>query len=296
MGKTGNRAWDAPGLPDLLRLPASLHCSIRQNRFSLPPLLCRAPCTLLSPRLFALPLSSLCLVLGTACKPCQPTPLLARESHEPLPSLLSLTTASSFYLLSSDRLAGSCGHPRESAALSGLLGGKAGGASKRNGGVGSWQETACTSKRLFAKSLPWLSRGDPFGWLASAPFRTGPPPPQNSLQEPLTKQDLSKSPRKLPPPPLALSGGIGIGGVLPLRKHSPSAGEKQRCQVSCLRILPAAGGTTHTPTTSPAPHSHSSPLASAQTPLLPQTHSPTLCGPDIPLPFHTPPPALPPLR
>ena len=294
MGKMGSRAWCAPGLPDMLRLPASLHSSIPQNRFSLPPLLFHVPCALLSPGLFALPLSSLCLVLGTACKPCQPTPLLGKESHEPLSSLLSLTKVSSFYLLSSDKLAGSCGRPRESATLSGLLGGKAGGASNGNVGVGSWQETTCSGKRLFAKSLPWLSRGDPFGWLASAPFCTVPPPPQNSLQEALTKQDLSKSPRKLLPPPLSLSGGIG--GALPLMKHSPSAGEKQRCQFSFLCIMPAAGGTTHTPTTSTATHSRSSPLASAQTPLLHRTRSPRLWGPDIPLPFHTPPPALPRLR
>ena len=61
-----------------------------------------------------------------------------------------LTKVSSFYRLSSDRFASSSGRTRGSAALSGVVGGKA---YNRNVRVSRWQETAWNSKQLFAKLL-----------------------------------------------------------------------------------------------------------------------------------------------
>ena len=147
----GSRAWYTPGLLHLLHLPASFRWSFARNGFSLPPLLLCLPFPLLSPGLFSL---SVCLVLvpGRACKPFRPTVRLERESIDPLESVLALTKVSSSYLLSSEGLPSSSG--RSCAALSGVVGAKAGGAYNRNVRVSRWQGTPRSSKRLFGKLLP----------------------------------------------------------------------------------------------------------------------------------------------
>lgn len=67
---------------------------------------------LLFPSLFPLAVSSLFLILGRACKPFDLTVVWVRESCNQ--SVLILAKASSFYLLSSQSLAGPSGQPRES--------------------------------------------------------------------------------------------------------------------------------------------------------------------------------------
>ena len=172
--------------------------------------------------------------------------------------------------------------------LSGLLGGKAGGAYNRKVRVGRRQGTTWSGKRLFATWLPSLSRGDPFGWFAAATCRTAPP---NRLEEALTQQDLGKSPLQLTATPLGLF--VGIRGAFCLLKHTPGAFEKQPCQFSLLCIIPRGGEISQTPASSAASQRHGSHLASSGTPLPHQARSHRLWEPDIPLPFHTPPPYLP---
>ena len=183
MAKMGGRAWYTPGPPGLLHPPASsLWSSPRNFCPLLPPRLFHGAFTLLPPGLFPLSLSSFSLGLGRACKPFHPTEVSARESHHPLESVPIRTTTGSVYLLSLERLASSSGRPGESAALSGVLGGKAGGAYNRKVGGSRWQEMTRSRKQLPDKLLPQLCRGEPFGCFASATVRTAPPPPTRPLQ------------------------------------------------------------------------------------------------------------------
>lgn len=174
LGKVGRTACYAPGLPDSLHLLASF-----QHVFSPPPFLFGMAFLLLCPGRFSLWPSLPFLVRRRACKPFHPTVALGRERHEPLQSLLTFTKVSSFYLPCPESRATSSGRPRESAAVSGVLAGKDGGACKRNVRASRWQELTWSSKRLFALLLPWPSRGNPFGCFISATFHTVPsPPPQ----------------------------------------------------------------------------------------------------------------------
>jgi len=128
LGKTGSRAWYPPGLPDLLELPAFFQFSMPQNVFSLPPFSFFLAFSLLSPGLFSLSLSWDFIVLGRSCTPLNARVGLDRQSQDKLESVLILTKASWFYLLSSERLRSQSRGSREPAALSGADGGKARGA------------------------------------------------------------------------------------------------------------------------------------------------------------------------
>ena len=117
------------------------------------------------------------------------------------------------------------------------------------------------------------------------------PHPPTRLDEALTKQQRSKTPLQLTAPPLCLLGGRS--SAFGLLRHTPTALEKQPCHFSVLCIIPAGGGIPQTRTSSAARQRHSSPSASAATPLRHQTRSPRVWAPDVPLPFQTPAPSLP---